>query len=241
MARAPVRKRKPKLPRQGLGQRLRNDFLAGLVVVLPIFLTISLVYAVVAFVDDRVVPMVPARYRPDSFENLFGLGLVIFIAFTTLVGALTKGLIGRRLLGLGEEVVDRMPVVRSIYNGVKQIVETVLSPTGSSFKQTCMVEYPRRGIWRLAFVSNEARGEMPEKIGETELLAIFMPSTPNATTGFLMYVPRRDVVVLDMTVEEAAKLVISAGLVSPPVQAPAPPPAEPAPGRSIAPVAKPAV
>jgi uncharacterized membrane protein len=216
MARPPSRKRKPKLPRPGLAQRLRNDFLTGLVVVLPVFLTFYIVSALVNFVDANVVPLVPARYRPPSFENLFGIGLIIFLVLTTAVGAMAKGLFGRQIIQFGETLVDRTPIVRSIYNALKQIVETVLSQSGTSFKQACLVEYPRKGLWAIAFVATEGRGELSDKSAEPDLLAVFVPTTPNPTSGFLLYAPRRDVVMLDMTVEEAAKLIISAGLVSPP-------------------------
>jgi uncharacterized membrane protein len=217
------RARKSKVGPQGpsLFQRLRRDFLTGLVIVLPVFLTIYLVWWVIGFIDGLVVPMVPSAYRPENIfgTNVFGVGLIIFLVFTTLVGALTKGLFGRQLIHFGERIVDRMPVVRSIYNGLKQIVETVLSQTSTSFKQACLVEYPRRGIWCIAFISTDARGELPVKSGEPELVSVFLPTTPNPTSGFLLFVPRRDLVVLDMTVEEAAKLVISAGLVAPPTKA----------------------
>jgi uncharacterized membrane protein len=232
MARPPSRKPKPKLPRPGLAQRLRNDFLTGLVVVLPVFLTFYVVSALVNFVDANVVPLVPARYRPPSFENLFGIGLIIFIIVTIAVGAMTKGIFGRQIIQFGETLVDRTPIVRSIYNALKQIVETVLSQSGTSFKQACLIEYPRKGLWAIAFVSTEARGEITVKSGEPEMLAVFLPTTPNPTSGFLLYVPRSDVVMLDMTVEEAAKLIISAGLVSPPAR----PQVEP--GGQVAPVAR---
>jgi uncharacterized membrane protein len=235
MARAPSRKRKPKPPSQGFFHRLRNDFLTGLVVVLPLFLTFYVVSALVNFVDANVVPLVPARYRPPSFENLFGIGLVIFLLFTTIVGALAKGLVGREMIQFGERLVDRMPVVRSIYTGLKQIVETVLSQSNASFKQACLVEYPRKGVWAIAFVATEARGELPAKVGEPDLMSVFLPTTPNPTSGFLLYVSRRELVMLDMTVEEAAKVIISAGLVTPPTRA------EIAEGRRIAPVSKQAV
>jgi uncharacterized membrane protein len=212
----PPRRRRPQGP--SLWQRLRTDFLTGLVVVLPVALTIYLIWTVVGIIDARVLPLVPAAYNPENVfgRNIFGLGLVIFVLFTTLVGALTKGLFGRQIIHFGERIVERMPVVRSVYNGLKQIVETMLSKSGTSFKQACLIEYPRKGIWSIAFISTEARGEVPVKAGEPDLLSVFLPTTPNPTSGFLLFVPRRDVVVLDMSIEEAAKLVISAGLVSPP-------------------------
>jgi uncharacterized membrane protein len=223
---ARTRSRPPRgWPHRTWFQRMRRDFLTGLVIVLPAVLTIYVVWTVIGFVDRQVMPLVPAAWRPD---NIVGVGLVIFVVFTTLVGALTKGIVGRTIIHWGERVVDRMPVVRSIYNALKQIVETVFSQTSPSFKQACLVQYPRKEMWAVAFVSTEARGEVPAKVGEPEMVSIFLPSTPNPTTGFLLFVPRRDIVLLEMSVEEAAKLIISAGLVTPPTQA------EIAAGRKIA-------
>lgn len=217
MARKPAR-RPPLVPRPTLLQRLRRDFLTGLVVVLPTFLTIYVVWAVIGFIDAKVVPLLPERYNPENVfgRNIIGFGLVVFLAFTTLVGALTKGFFGSRIVHFGERMVERMPVVRSIYNALKQIVETMLSQSGTSFQQACLIEYPRKGLWAVAFVSTQTRGELPVKAGEPEMVSVFLPTTPNPTSGFLLFVPRRDVVPLDMTIEEAAKLIISAGLVSPP-------------------------
>lgn len=217
MARKPLKR----LPKQTLVQRLRGNFFTGLVVVLPVFLTIYLLWAVIGLIDAKVVPLVPARYNPENVfgRNIFGFGLVVFLVFTTLIGALTKGFFGRRLLHAGERMVERMPVVRSIYNGLKQIVETMLSQSGTSFQQACMIEYPRKGLWSVAFVSTPTRGEIPVKLGEPDLVSVFIPTTPNPTSGFLLFVPRRDIVMIDMTIEEAAKLVISAGLVTPPMPA----------------------
>jgi uncharacterized membrane protein len=216
MARPPTR-RKPRAPRPSLFQRLRGDFLTGFIVVLPVFLTIYLIWATIGLVDAKVVPLIPHRYNPQNIfgSNIFGFGLLVFLVFTTLVGALTKGFFGRQLLHYGERMVDRMPVVRSIYNGLKQIVTTVLSKSSNSFQQACLIEYPRKGIWAVAFISTETRGEIPAKAGEPDLMSVFLPTTPNPTSGYLLFVPRDEVVLLEMSVEEAAKLVISAGLVSP--------------------------
>jgi uncharacterized membrane protein len=217
MASKPTR-RKTRAPRTPLLQRLRGDFLTGLVVVLPMFLTVYLVWSAIGFVDSRVVPLIPRAYNPENIfgRNIFGLGVLVFLVFTTLVGALTKGLVGRQIVLFGERLVERTPVVRSIYNGLKQIVETIFSQSGTSFQHACLVEYPRRGLWAVAFVATDTRGEIPAKAGEPDLVSVFLPTTPNPTSGFLLFVPRRDVIPLDMTVEEAAKLVISAGLVTPP-------------------------
>ncbi|MEE3099968.1 MAG: DUF502 domain-containing protein, partial [Pseudomonadota bacterium] len=217
--------------RRSFLQRTRANFLTGLVIVAPVTLTLYLVWTFITFVDDRIVPLVPAVYNPNTYlgVDVPGFGLVVFVIFTAVVGSATKNLFGRQLVLMAERWVDRMPIVRSVYNGVKQIIETVLTQSqGASFKEACLVEYPRRDAWALAFVSTETRGEIPGKVsaheranggdaeGAASMLSVFLPTTPNPTSGFLLFVPRKDVVVLDMTVEEAAKLVISAGLVVPP-------------------------
>ncbi len=220
MARRPVKR----LPKPSLAQRLRGNFLTGLVVVLPVFLTFYLLWVTIGFIDAKVVPLIPARYNPENVfgRNIFGFGLVVFLVFTTLIGSVTKGFFGRRILQAGEGLVERMPVVRSIYGGLKQIVETMLSQSGTSFQQACVIEYPRKGIWSVAFISTPTKGEIPGKVNEPDLVSVFVPTTPNPTSGFLLFVPRRDIVLIDMTIEEAAKLVISAGLVTPPPPSSAP-------------------
>lgn len=213
---------RPKKPKKaGLFQRTRNNFLTGLVIVAPISLTIWVVWTFIRFIDSKVVPLVPAIYNPSTYlgVDIAGYGVIIFFLFTAGIGALTKGLFGRQLVKLGETMLSRMPIVRSIYNGVKQIIETLLSQSGSNFKEACLVQYPREGLWAIAFVSTQTSGEIPEKLDNGEMLSVFLPTTPNPTSGFLLFVPRQDVVILDMSVEEAAKLVISAGLVVPPTAA----------------------
>ncbi len=214
------RPKKPGVPRKkhGLLGTVRTNFLTGLAVVLPVALTIYMVWSFVGFVDARVLPFLPAKYNPANYVDIRGMGLAVFLIFTTFVGALTKGLFGRSLVRMAESIVDRMPIVRSIYNGLKQIVETVFSQSSKSFEKACLVEYPRRGIWAIAFISTEARGEVLQRSGEDELLSVFLPTTPNPTSGFLLFVPKSDVVMLEMDVEEAAKLIISAGLVIPPTK-----------------------
>ena len=210
--------------------RLRGNFLAGLIIVAPIGLTIWLIWTVVGWVDSWVWPFVPQAYHPEALVNYLlgrepgnevtvnvrGVGVVIFLVFTVLVGWIGKGLIGRSFLGIGERLVDRTPVVRSIYNAVKQIAETVFSQRDTSFDKACLVEYPRRGIWAIAFISTNAKGEIDARLSDGEpVVTVFLPTTPNPTSGFLLFLPLSDVKPLDMTVEDAAKLVISAGLVYP--------------------------
>jgi uncharacterized membrane protein len=211
-----ARKRRRRAPRPPLMQRLRNDFLAGLVVVLPLFLTGYLLYWTIDFVDAKVIPLIPRGYNPENVfgRNIFGLGLLLFLSFTTIVGALAKNLVGRSVLDFGERILERTPIVRPIYNGLKQIAETLFSQTGTTFEGACLVEYPRKGVWSVAFLSSRVRDEIRNRSGEDELVSVFLPMTPNPTAGFLRFVPRRDIVLLDMSLEDAAKLIISGGLVT---------------------------
>lgn len=216
--------------RRGLLASFRANFLTGLVVVLPIGVTIWLIWTIVGWLDGWVLPFVPHAYQPDTLLRDYlgydppfsvrGVGVMLFLVFTILVGWIAKGLIGRSLIGWAEGVVDRMPYVRSIYNGLKQIAETVFQRSGEAkFDRACLIEYPRRGMWSLAFVATPAKGEIAERIateGE-EVLSVFLAIALLPPSGFLLYVPRRDVIMLDrIGVEDAAKLIISAGLVYPP-------------------------
>lgn len=219
---APKLKRKPApKPKGRLFASIRNNFITGLAVVLPVAVTIWAVWSFVGFVDASVLPFLPAKYNPLTYFDMDvrGMGVVVFIIFTTIIGSLTKGLFGRSLVRAAEGFVDRMPVVRSLYNGLKQIIETVVSQSNSSFEKACLVEYPRKGIWAVAFISTNSSGELLTKTGQEAMTSVFLPTTPNPTSGFLLFVPTKDVIALDMSVEEAAKLVISAGLVMPPSKA----------------------
>lgn len=218
--------------KRGFLAGLRANFLTGLIVILPIGLTVYLIWSAIGWIDSWVLPFIPAGYRPDvmlgrAFHRdaplpIRGLGVIIFLVFTIIVGWLAKGLIGRSVIRRGERVVDRMPVVRSVYNGLKQIAETVFAQSEKSFQHACLVEYPRKGMWGLGFVSTPAKGEIATRVpSEDTVLSVFVPTTPNPTSGFLLYVPASEVILLDMSVEDAAKLIISAGLVYPGPKGPA--------------------
>ena len=215
----------------GLLAGLRNSFLTGLVVIAPVALTIWLIWSVIGWIDGFVLPFIPNLYHPDNILNTIfgqdvainirGLGVVVFLLFTTFVGWIAKGFLGRSLIRFGENLVRRMPVVRSIYSGVKQIAETVFAQSDRSFEKACLIEYPRKGIWAIGFISTDAKGEVKYKVkAKSDLLSVFVPTTPNPTSGFMLFFPRSDVIELDMSIEDAAKLVISAGLVYPPYEDP---------------------
>lgn len=203
-------------PKVGAIARLRTYFLTGVVVVAPIAITIYLSYAFVSFVDANVTPLIPARYNPDTYLpfSVPGVGVLIVIIGMILIGFLTANYLGRSLLHYGERIVARMPVVRSIYKALKQIMETVLAQSSSSFREVVLVEYPRRGMWAVAFVTSTAEGEVKDGHDEP-IISVFLPTTPNPTSGFLLFVPKSDLKYLNMSVEEGVKLVISAGMIWP--------------------------
>ena len=216
----------PPTPRKPLFSGLRNSFLTGIVVIAPVGLTVWLIWTVIGWVDGFVLPFVPNSYQPENLikqifgeesqMNIRGLGVIFFLVFTTFVGWIAKGVIGRFFIRNAETLVHRMPVVRSIYSGVKQIAETVFAQSDRSFEKACLVEYPRKGIWAVGFISTVAKGEVQSKAAkDSQLLSVFVPTTPNPTSGFWLFFPKEDVIQLDMSIEDAAKLVISAGLVYP--------------------------
>ncbi len=205
----------------GIAARLRNYFIAGILVTAPIGLTVYLVWVFVGIVDGWVTPLIPPRYNPATYLpfGIPGFGLVVAIISLILIGALTSNLLGRLFLRLSDRLLARMPVVRGLYSAIKQLTETVFGTRSTAFRQVVLIEYPRRGIWGMAFITGVTEGEVQE-LTDTEVVNVFLPTTPNPTSGFLLFVPRRDVVVLNMTVEEGIKMVISGGIVSPPDRRP---------------------
>ncbi len=203
---------------------LRSSFLTGLVVVLPVGLTIYFIWVVIGWIDGWILPLIPAVWQPDALmKDLFGpeanyptrgIGVIVFIVFTIIAGWLARGYIGRQVIGWSEGIVGRMPVVRSIYTGLKQIAETVFSQGKPTFDSSCLVEFPRPGMWSVGFLAGEARGEVAERLG-TDMLTVYLPTTPNPTSGYVVFVARAEVIMLDMSIEDTAKLIISAGLVYP--------------------------
>jgi uncharacterized membrane protein len=209
-------------PRAGLLTRVRAYFLTGLVIAAPLAITIYLVWWFVGWIDSWVKPLIPSSYNPEQYLPfaLPGIGVLVAFVLITLLGFLTANLLGRTLLAYGERMVGRMPLVRTIYGGLKQMFETMLSSKTTTFNQVVLIEYPRRGTWSIAFVATSAKGEVREKLNESdrpedEIMSVYVPTTPNPTSGYLLFAKRQEMIELDMTIEDAAKLVISAGLVSP--------------------------
>jgi uncharacterized membrane protein len=221
----------PPPPRRGMFASFRSNFLTGLIVIAPIGITIWLLWTLAGWIDSWVLPLIPTRYNPALLINQYtgleidirGIGVVTFLLFTVVVGWLAKGLIGRSLIRWAESLVLSIPLIRSLYSGLKQIAETVLQQGQQNFDKACLIEYPRKGIWAIAFISTKARGEVQAKTAD-DVVAVFMPTTPNPTSGFLLFVPQKDVMILSMPVEDAAELIISAGLVYPNAEDPTKPP-----------------
>ncbi len=209
-------------PKRGLFASIRSNFLTGLIVIAPIGITIWLIWSLTGWIDSWVLPFIPDAYNPSMLINRWtgveinirGIGVVTFLIFTFLVGWLAKGLIGRSMIRWAESLVLSIPLIRSLYSGLKQIAETILQQGQQNFDKACLVEYPRKGIWAIAFISTSAKGEIAARAPE-DMVSVFLPTTPNPTSGFLLFVPRKDVIILDMSVEDSAKLIISAGLVYP--------------------------
>jgi len=201
-----------------IGARLRGYFLTGLIIVGPVAITVYVVWWFINLVDGWVKPLIPQSYLPETYlpVNVPGVGLIVGILALMLIGALAANLFGRTIVSYGEMMLDRMPVVRGVYRLLKQIFTTIFSKSGTGFKRVGLIEFPRRGLYAVVFVSGEPPAEVMDKLGNGEkLMTVFMPNAPNPTTGFVLFMPAKDVTVLDMSIDDGAKLVISAGLVAP--------------------------
>jgi uncharacterized membrane protein len=202
--------------RLALVARLRAYFFAGILITAPIAITIYLAWLFVSFVDSRVTPLIPERFNPGTYLPFAvpGLGLLIVVIALIVIGASTAGYFGRLLTRSVDAAVVRMPVVRSVYVAVKQIMETVLARKSNAFRQAVLVQYPRAGVWTIAFLTGVTQGEVRD-LTSGDMINVFVPTTPNPTSGFLLFVPRSDVIPLSMSVEEALKMVVSGGLLTP--------------------------
>lgn len=204
--------------RSGL-TRIRNYFLTGFIVSAPLAITAYLVWTFIGWVDGWVKPYIPTIYNPDTYLpfTVPGFGLIVAFFLITIIGFFTANFIGRTIVGYGEELLGRMPLVRNLYSGLKQIFQTVFSQQDTSFEKIGLMEYPRKGLWAIVFIATDTRGEVGKRLADEgyDTISVFLPTTPNPTSGFLLFVPREDVTILDMSVEDGAKLVISAGLVAP--------------------------
>ncbi len=187
----------------GVFGRLRSWFFTGILVTAPVLLTIYITWAAIQLIDSQVVSLIPILADWNRLE-VPGVGLVIGVILITLIGALAAGFLGRWIIRLGESLLNRMPVVRSIYGASKQILETIISSQSDAFREVVLVEYPRKGLWVIGFVTGGTKGEVNRRIN-IDMVNVFVPTTPNPTSGFLLFCPRKDVVFMKMSVEEAVK------------------------------------
>jgi uncharacterized membrane protein len=207
---------------RSLSLRLRSWFFTGLVVFGPVAVTAYIAWFVIDTVDGWVKPWLPQSLSPDGYMpfHIPGFGVVIALVGLTLLGFLTANIIGRSLVNFSEAMLDRTPLVRGVYKGLKQVFETVFSQSGSQFRKVGLVEFPLKGTWSIVFVSSDP-GQVLSSVlpGEKPMISVFMPCTPNPTTGFFFYIAAEDVIELPISADEAAKLIMSAGLIQPEGQA----------------------
>ncbi len=196
-------------------RRLRTFFITGLIVLAPVAVTLWITWWLVSFLDGLLAGLASSLTMPLLGRTVPGLGVALTLVIILLAGMIATNFIGRRLIGLGEQLLSRVPFVNAVYNTVKQIVDAVAASNQDAFKRVVLVEYPRRGMWALAFVTGSARGEV-QAVTQSEVISVLLPTTPNPTSGFLLMVPKDDVIPLAMSVEDGMKLVISGGVVIPP-------------------------
>jgi uncharacterized membrane protein len=196
-------------------KRLRRYLVAGILVWLPLGVTIVIIRFLIGLMDNSLL-LLPEQYRPEAWLGFAipGLGVILTVVLLLITGLLTANIVGRSFVGGWESVLDRIPVARSIYSAAKNFTEIVFSDSGKAFKKVLLVEYPRKGIYTLTFQTATDIGEIQARTGE-DVICCFVPTTPNPTSGFIILVPKKDVVELDMEIDEAAKLIMSLGVVVP--------------------------
>lgn len=204
-----------RLRKRGLLARLRNYFLAGVLVTAPVGITAWLIYSFVDYVDTNVIPLIPEAYNPERYleHSVPGLGVIILLLVITLIGFFVTNFLGRWFIRLGERILAHVPVVRTIYGLLKQVFDAVLAQSSTAFHEVVLIEYPRKGTWTLGFITSKPKPEIREQLGD-DTVFVFVPTSPNPTSGFLLVVHEADLIRLKMPVEEGIKLVISGGIVS---------------------------
>jgi len=201
-------------------KNLRNNFFKGIIISAPIFITLYVAWILIKYFDNKVTPiigpLIPTAFNPGNYLpfDIPGIGLITVFVFFALIGFLTTGLFGRVFSSLAEKTLSKTPVLRNIYKGLKQLFEAILTKKSNSFREVILLEYPRKGIWAMGFLTGGTEGEVQRKT-KSAMINIFLPTTPNPTSGFLLFVPSKDVIRLKMSVEEGIKMIISAGMLTP--------------------------
>lgn len=215
--------------REGRARALRRYAINGLLIWLPIIVTVFVVRFILQLMDGTLL-LLPAKLRPDSLFGLHipGLGALLAVVVVLLTGVLVTNFIGRALVALWEDLLERIPFIRALYGGVKSFSESLLAGSGSSFKQVLLIEYPCEGVWSVGFQTTDNLPEINQRLGGPHV-CVFIPTTPNPTSGFIVMVPRARAIPLAMTVDEAMKMIVTLGVVAPPPHGPAATPAGAAP------------
>ena len=210
-----IAKKKPTY-NKNIFQRIRTYFFTGLAVTAPIGITIYLSLIFINLIDDNVKNLVPIKYNPDTYLpfNIPGTGLIVAVFSLILIGFFTAGIFGRFFVKVGENIINKLPIVRSIYNALKQVFQTILGSSSKAFREVVLIEYPRKGLWAIAFITSETKGEVYGKL-KNKSVNVFLPTTPNPTSGFMLFVPIKDIIRLQMNIEQGMKLVISGGIITP--------------------------
>ncbi|HBN21623.1 MAG TPA: hypothetical protein DD412_00095 [Holosporales bacterium] len=196
--------------------KIWRHFLSGVLVTAPLALTAYIVWLTITTIDDKVKSLLPAKYYFEKYIpfDIPGFGIIIAFVVFTLIGTFAAGFLGRLFVKTGEKFVNRMPVVRGLYSAVKQIFEAVFKRDKNSFREVVLIEYPRKGLWSIGFVTGVTQGEVQQGTKQ-EVVNVFVPTTPNPTSGYLLFVPRSDLTLMSMSVEEGIKMVVSAGIITP--------------------------
>lgn len=194
---------------------LRSYFIAGLLVVVPLYITVYVLSLIVSFMDG-VFLLMPSAFHPDNFlpVHVPGLGIIVTLVLILIVGVIATNFLGKRLLGIGEKALSKIPVLRIVYNATKQFMETFFTKEHQGFRRVVLVEFPRAGLYSIGFVTNKPSGEIKHKVRE-DMISVFIPTTPNPTTGFFIVVSEKEVITLEMKVEDAFKIIMTGGMVFP--------------------------
>lgn len=196
-------------------RRVRKFFITGVLVTAPIAITLYLAYVFIVFMDQQVARMLPTDWQPAYGRSIFpGSGLIITVVFFIGVGWLATNVLGRFFIETSEYIMGRMPIVRTLYNAIKQVVETLMGSQAKAFREVVLIEYPRKGTWTLGFVTGTPEGEIQGDLKQ-DLVTVFVPTAPSPVNGFLLFVPRKDMISLKMSVDEGIKMVISCGMIAP--------------------------
>lgn len=200
----------------GLFARLRRYFFTGIVVTAPGVITLYVTWWFLKFVDTSVARLLPPQYNPNTYLPVYlpGVGLVITVTVLILVGWFARNYVGRIFIRASEYVVERMPVVNTMYNALKQVFETTMGSQSKAFREVVLFEYPRAGSWTLGFVTGVTKGEI-QTLTQDEVVNVYVPTTPNPTSGFLLFLPKKDLIYISMSTEDAIKLIVSGGIVAP--------------------------